>query len=135
MLLRDDVVADREAEPRPFASRFCREERLEQLVLDVWRDAVAVVPYLDLDRVAEIAGRYRQQRPKRAVTALLRPLVSGIEAVAEQVQEHPSHLLRRQLDLAQVAVIVLLKIDVEALILGAGTVIGEVQSLVEQHVE
>ena len=32
MLLGDDVIADREAEPGAFAGRLGREERLEQLV-------------------------------------------------------------------------------------------------------
>ena len=58
MLLRDDVVADRQAEPGALAGRLGREERLEQLVADLRRDADAVVAHPDLDRVADVARRH-----------------------------------------------------------------------------
>src|SRR5580692_10630574 len=45
MLLRDDVVGDRQAETGAFAGRLGGEERLEQLVPDVGRYAGAVVPH------------------------------------------------------------------------------------------
>jgi hypothetical protein len=35
MLLRDDVIGDRQPKPRAFAGRFRGEERLEQLVSDL----------------------------------------------------------------------------------------------------
>src|SRR5690349_17866249 len=54
VLLGDDVPADREAEARPLAGRLGGEERLEQLVPDLGRNAGAVVPDTDLDRLAEI---------------------------------------------------------------------------------
>jgi hypothetical protein len=43
MLLRDDVVGDRQAEAGAFAGRLGGEERLEQLVPDVVGNAGAVV--------------------------------------------------------------------------------------------
>jgi hypothetical protein len=43
MLLRHDVIADRETESRAFTGRLGREERLEQLVLDLGWDTGAVV--------------------------------------------------------------------------------------------
>src|SRR6516165_9795699 len=58
MLLGHDVIADREAEAGSFTSRLGREERLEQLVLNLGWDANAVIPYLHLDRIAEIPRRY-----------------------------------------------------------------------------
>ena len=64
MLLGDDVVADREAEPGALAGRLGREERLEQLVPDLGRDAGAVVAHPDLDRLAEIARRHLERRPE-----------------------------------------------------------------------
>ena len=57
MLLGDNVVADRQAQPGSLAGRLGREERLEQLVAKLRRDAGAVVAYRDLDRIAQIAGR------------------------------------------------------------------------------
>src|SRR5215472_2067628 len=97
MLLRDDVVADREPETSPFAGRLGREERLEQLVPDFGRYTGAVVADADFDRLAEIAGRRLQHRTE-AVARLASTLGSGVEAVAEQVQQHAGDLLRRQLD-------------------------------------
>src|SRR5579864_3809837 len=58
VLLSHDVVADRQPKAGPLAGRLGREERLEQLVLDVGRDANAVVANPHLDHVAEIARRH-----------------------------------------------------------------------------
>src|SRR5437868_10742167 len=60
MLLRDDVVADREAEAGALAGWLGGEERLEQLVAVLGRDAGSVVAHLDLDRLAEVARRHLQ---------------------------------------------------------------------------
>ena len=64
MLLRDDVVADRQPEAGAFAGRLGREERLEQLVAVFRADAGAVVAHPDLDRVAEIARRHSEDGPE-----------------------------------------------------------------------
>src|SRR5205085_1214019 len=64
MLLRDDVVADRQTEPGALPGRLGGEEGLEQLVLDLRRNADAVVAHLDLDGFADTAGRHRQHRPE-----------------------------------------------------------------------
>ena len=58
MLLGHDVVADREAEAGAFPGRLGREERLKELVLDLWCDANAIVAHLHLDGLAEIPRRY-----------------------------------------------------------------------------
>src|SRR5580693_5990547 len=52
VLLRDDVIADRETQPGAFAGRLGRKERLEQFVPDLGGDAGAVVPHPDLDCLA-----------------------------------------------------------------------------------
>jgi hypothetical protein len=44
MLLRDDVVGDRQTEASAFASWLGGEERLEQLVPEVGGNADAIVP-------------------------------------------------------------------------------------------
>ena len=54
MLLGDDVVADRQAEPGAFAGSFGGEKRLGQAGA-YSGDADAVVVYADLDRIADAA--------------------------------------------------------------------------------
>src|SRR6516225_8446243 len=126
MLLRDDVVADREAETGALAGRLGREERLKQLVPDFGRDAGAVVAHPDLDRLAQIAGRHLEGRAIGGLAIAAGALRGGVEAVADEVQEHAGHLLRRQLDRRGRGVEIAFQGDVEARILGAGAVIGEV---------
>src|SRR5262245_35174694 len=60
MLLHHDVVAQRKAQARALAGGLRGEEGREHLVLDLVRDADAVVADPDLDLVAEIARRGRQ---------------------------------------------------------------------------
>ena len=63
MLLRDDVVADRQAEPRPFTRRLRGEKGLEQLGPHFRLDAGPVVADFDLYRVAEITRGDPERRP------------------------------------------------------------------------
>src|SRR6516164_8981480 len=57
VLLRYDLVADRQPKPGALAGRFGREERLEQLVPVFRRNTDAIVAHPDLDVLAELAGR------------------------------------------------------------------------------
>jgi lysophospholipase L1-like esterase len=59
----------------------------------------------------------------------------GIEAVADQVEQHPRHILRHQSDRADARTELAFQGDVEILILGAGGVIGEVERLFDEAVE
>src|SRR5581483_3215116 len=135
MLLRDDVVADREAEPGAFAGRLGREEGLEQLVADLSRDAGAVVAHLDLDRGAVVMRRDAEDRPKPGLAIGAGALVGGVEAVAEEVEEHPGDVLRHQLERFRRRVEIAFERDVEGLVLRPGAVIGEVQRLVDERVD
>src|SRR5215469_14503374 len=63
VLLRDDVVADREAQAGALTSRLGRKERLEQLVPDLGWDAGAVVLYPHLDAAFHFARGDCQGRP------------------------------------------------------------------------
>src|SRR5580704_6710033 len=74
MLLGDDVVADRETQARALAGGLGGEERLEQLVLDLGRDAGAVVAHPHLERVSVFARRHGEAWPEGVVAALPRPL-------------------------------------------------------------
>ena len=100
MLLHDDVVAERQAKPGAFAGRLGREEGIEHLLLHLRRNAGAVVADPDLDAVAEVPGRGRQRRLVGAVVASASRLIGCVEAVRDQVEEHPRDLLRVEVDLA-----------------------------------
>src|ERR1700675_2267779 len=56
VLLRYDLVADRQSKPGALAGRLGREERLEQLVPVFRRNTDAIVTHPDLDAFAELAG-------------------------------------------------------------------------------
>src|SRR6516225_10122509 len=78
VLLRYDLVADRQPKPSALASRLGREERLEQLVPVFQRNTDAIVTHPDLDAFAELAGRNLQCGAVSPV-ALATPLAGGIE--------------------------------------------------------
>ena len=61
-------------------------------------------------------------------------LVAAEESVAEDVQEHPRHVLRIDLERGDAVAEILFQCDVEGLILGAGVVVGEVQRLMSMAV-
>jgi hypothetical protein len=63
------------------------------------------------------------------------PLVGGVKAVAKEVEKNPCDLLGCQLDRFQTLGVVAFQGDVEVLVPGAGTVIGEVERLLDQVVE
>src|SRR6516225_7604542 len=79
VLLRYDLVADRQPKPGALAGRLGREERLEQLLPVLRRNANAIVAHPDLDAFAELAGRDLKCRAESTV-ALTATLVSGIYA-------------------------------------------------------
>jgi hypothetical protein len=57
VLFHHDIVAHGQPKPRTFTGRFCREERVENLLLYVRRDARPIVADADLDLVPEIPRR------------------------------------------------------------------------------
>src|SRR5215471_13951451 len=127
MLLGHDVVADREAEPGSFAGRLRGEERLKELVFDLRWYANAVVADVDFNRIAQIACRHLQGRLEPRVAPLLLAFGSGIEAIAEQVEADAGDVLGDKFDRSYGLGKIPFQCDVEARILGAATVIGEVQ--------
>ncbi len=131
MLLGHDVVADRETKSGALAGRLGREEWLKQLIPDLGRDADAVVTCANFDRISQVSGRHFQRRLKLRVAALPLALGSGIEAVAEQVQSNSRNVLRYQFDRSDVAGIISVERDIEALILRPATVIGEVECFID----
>src|SRR5258708_6458971 len=118
MLLRHDVVADRQAEPGALAGRLGGEERLEQFAPDLRIHAGAVVAHRDLDRIAQLARRHLEGRLEAHIVRRRTALVGGIEAVAEQVEENASHILRHQFYRRDGRREIALQRDVEILVLG-----------------
>src|SRR6516162_10125482 len=92
VLLRYDLVADRQPKPGALAGRLGREEGLEELVPVFQGNTDAIVKHPDLDAFAEFAGRDLQCRAVSSV-ALAAPLGSGIEAVADEVEQHAADVL------------------------------------------
>ena len=81
MLLDDDVVTNRQAQPGPFTGRLGRKERVEHLVFHLGRYAGAVIAYPDFDLVTEVLGRRSQRRLVLASICLRFALRCGIEAI------------------------------------------------------
>src|SRR5215471_2415744 len=73
MLLRDDVVGDRQAEAGALAGRLGSEERLEQLVPNVGWYAGAIVSHTDLHRLPGVACGDLQRRHDPGLPAVTRP--------------------------------------------------------------
>src|SRR6516165_8119897 len=92
VLLRYDLVADRQPKAGTLAGRLGREERLEQLLPVFRRNADAVVAHPDLDTFAELAGRNSQLGAKSTVDLAAAP-GHGIEAVADEVEQHAADIL------------------------------------------
>ena len=67
VLLGYDLVADRQPKPGALAGWLGREERLEQFVVILRRNADPVVTHADLDAFADLAGRDRQRWAECAV--------------------------------------------------------------------
>src|ERR1051325_7241352 len=117
VLLRHDVVADRQSQAGSFASRLSREERLEQLVPDHGRNADAVITCSDFDGTAEFTCGHPQNRLEFGVTGFSLTLGSSVKAVAKYIQANPRNVLRHEFDRSDHLVEVAFQRDVKALIL------------------
>src|SRR6516162_6550457 len=134
VLQRYDLIAYRQPKPGALAGRLGRKERLEQFFPVFRRNPDAIVAHPDLDASVEPPGRHLQFRAIRFV-ALPTALVSGIEAIADEVEEHASELLRHDINGYEIAVEVVLQCDVKVWILRTGAVIGEVEGLLGERVQ
>src|SRR6516164_7208379 len=123
-------MAQGQPEPSTFTSRLCREEWVENLLLDVRRDARTIVADADFDPVAEISCDRRQLRFK-AIARLPCALACGVKPVRDQVQKHPGDLLRVDVGSPDCRIEIALQRDVEALFLCTGSMVGEVEALVD----
>ena len=134
MLLDDDVVTDRQPQPRTLAGGLGREERIEYLFLHLGRNAGAVVADADLHAVAEATCRGGKGRLE-TVAGLRLARGRCVEAVQDQVQQHPRDVLRENVGLAGGRIERSLEGDIEVLLLGTRAVIGEVEAFLDKGVD
>ena len=134
MLLHDDIMADGQAKAGAFAGRFGCKEGVEYLFLHLGRDAGAVVADADLDAIAEAARRGGQNRLEAIAVLRLAP-ACRVEAVRDQVDQHPRDVLRKNVGGAGGGIQGPFERDIEALLLGARAVIGEVEALLDERID
>src|SRR5579863_9669057 len=135
MLLDDNVVAQRETKTRSFAGGLCRKKRIEHLFLHLGRNAGATVANSDLHAVAEVSGRGSK---RWLITIAVGPALTlgrRVEAVGNQVQEHPCDFLGKHIHLTGVRIKGPLQGDIEARPLGPRSVISEVEALFDEGVD
>jgi len=143
-----DVVRHREAQPCALVGGLGGEERLEDPLHDIGRHAGAVVAHRDHRRLVGSAGAQPDGREVRLARAVVQrhhlaclaaqvspAFVGRITGVAHQVQEHPAHVLRDHLQLAQLGIEVALDGHVEVGVLRSGAVVREHGVLFEQGVD
>ena len=135
MLLDDDVVTDREAKPGAFSRWFCREERIEHLLLHLGWNAGAIVANPDFHAVAKVLGGGSQGRLVVAAIGFRFALGRRIEAVRDKVQQRPCDVLREHVGFTSGGIQRSFQGDVEALLLGPRPVIGEVEAFLDERVD
>src|SRR6267154_3888312 len=97
MLFHHDVVAHRQTKPGALARGFGGEEGVEHFLLHFQWDTRAIVADPDFHLGAEAFGGGAQRRIEAVLAGLL-ALARGVEAVRNQVEEHPRDLLRVKID-------------------------------------
>src|ERR1700682_4457924 len=134
MLLNDDIVTQRKAEAGSLAGGFCRKERIEHLFLHCGRNSGAVVADSNFDAVTEVLGRDSEG----GLVASIRfrfALRRRVEAIRDQVKQHPRNLLREKIDLARGRIKGTLQGDIESLFLGPRSVIGQIEALLDDSID
>src|SRR6185437_8296581 len=112
VLLYDDVVTHRQAEPGAFTRRLGGEERVEHLFPHLGRNAGAVVADSDFDAVAEVAAGDVDDGIK-GLAGFGLALGHRVKGVADQIEENSGDFLRKQLDHAGGGIEVALQRDIE----------------------
>ena len=121
--------------PVPSPAGLVVKNGIEQLLLHLRGDTGAVVADSDLDAVTEVLGRRSQRGLVVASICLRFTLRRRVEAVGDQVEQRPRDLLREQIDLASGRIKGPLQGDIEALLLGPRSVIGEIEALLDEGVD
>src|SRR6185437_13238795 len=134
VLLDDNVVAQRKTKTGSFAGRLGRKEWVEYFAHHLGGNAAAVVPNLDLNTFAQVLGRGSKGRLVAIKAGFRLAFRCRIEAVRNQVEENPRHLLRKQIDPANRRIERPLQVDFKFLIFGPGAVIGKVEAFFDKAV-
>src|SRR5687768_13073924 len=135
MLLDDDVVAERQAEPGTLPGGLGGEEWIEHLLPHFRRYAGAVVADCDFDAMAEVPRGCGEHRLIPVARLRHRAPDRRIKAVGNEVQKDAGDLLGIEVDLPGRRVQRLLQRYVEPLLLGTCTVIGEIETLLDDGVD
>src|SRR6185312_1380072 len=135
MLLDDNVVANGEPQAGPLARRFRREERVEYLLLQIGRNAGAVVPDPDFHTVAEALCRNDKDRLVAIATGFRLAFRRRIKTIRDHVEEGAGDVLRKDFRLACGRIKRPLDGDFETLRLRPRTVPGEVQDFLDNRID
>src|SRR5215467_3369786 len=135
MLLDNNIVTDGQTKSGAFAGRLGREEGIEYLFLHVWRNAGAIVPDCYFDTVTQVSGCGNKSWLIVAVIGFCCPLGRSVKAIGDQIEQNPSDILRKQIDLAGGWIKQPLQGDGETLLLGPRPVVGEVEAFFNKGVD
>src|SRR5215813_3977722 len=136
MLLDDDVMTDREAQSSPLSGGLGREERIENSLLHVGRNAAAVVANSDLHLVSKIFCRCQKCRFVAVVSGQSFTLCCGVETVGDEVEENARDFLRKNVNVARIWIEGLFQCDVESLpLFRPRAMIGKVKPLLDDSVD
>src|SRR6516162_11747194 len=127
-------MAHGQPEPGAFAGGFRCEKRVENLIPDFRWNARTIVADADLYLFAEISCHYLQLGFE-AIAGCHGALGCRVKSVRDQVQEYPGDLLRVNIRNSGRRIEIALQRDVETLLLCAGSMVGEVQTLVDDRVD
>ena len=134
VLFYDDVVAHRQAKPGTLARGLGREERVEYFLSDLFRDAGSIIPNTNFNLVSEVLRRGGKHWLE-AVTDFHFALRRGVKSVRYQIEQDPRDLLRINISHADGRIEIALQSDTEACLFCSGTVISEVQALIDYCVD
>src|SRR4051794_3509567 len=127
-------MAQRQAEAGALARRFSGEERVKHSGADLIRNTYAVVSNSDLHTIGIAAREKFESRVESRSTGAL-PLVCCVEAVRDQIEEHPDELLRINLHRPDLGVEVLLHRDVKIRPFGARAVVCQVEAFLGGRIQ
>src|SRR5262245_30233876 len=135
MLFHNDVVTDGEPEPGSFSGRLRCEERVEDLFFYFGWNTHPVIANADFHTITKASCRGHQGWFIAIAVSLGSTLCCRIKAVRDQVEKHPRNILRKYVGMTCGRVERPLQGNVEALLLGSCTVIGEIEAFLDKSVD
>src|SRR5277367_4504254 len=135
MLFHDDVMADRQAEPRSFTGRLGREEGVEHLLGNLRWNTGAIIANPNFNAVTKVISCGGQCGLIIAPVRFSPAFGGGVKPVRDQVEQDPRDLLREQIGFASSRVEGPLNRDIEVLSLRPRPVIGEIKAFFDESVD